>query len=756
MHKGGRDLNLLIRFGTSVFLCLGMILPVWAQSFPFKDVSHNHPAYKEIYVMQDHKIMTGMTYESFRGDLPLNRFQLAEALDALLGNRRVPQSVVIIITDINPNHQQHKKVSRVLQANLIEIDGGSFNGLRKVTRYELAQSLHRLLEFTGATPPLPREKDIKFRDIQPKYEDPVQQFANVWQITSGYPDGLFRGDRDVSRYDAAVMFSKVAALIYEDIRADLARPAPSPDIETLIAASVSPDASLTGSTTPTAPLDNVSALEQALKNEAAARSPSPAPASSASPSPSPQPSALPTPAPRPSPSVNPQPSVAPSAKPSPSGGPSASQDPRLAELEAALQGKPTPAPSLDPKKLGDLSALFGESPAPSASVTPSAKPSPSPTAKPSVAPKPTAPSAKPSPVPSAKATPAPKPTVRPSVAPSATPSPSPSAVPTPKPSATPTPAPTPKPISGDTLEELERRFQDLRNPSPSPNATVVPVASPTPRPTPKPEQPDALVDIPLPTPQPSTAATPEPSAVPRPRPLEGGKWQPPLRNRVLLLGNYRALYEERVPPSVMQALQMPATLQNISGDAGISGHLNTLFWFGEPGTPLGHLGLAVDLASLGGITFDGTDLTDLIWADLALMYKLVSGPHFDLALGLDGYFRLTDSSNDPRSNYFQAARTYMGFGMPIKAAYRVMEPLTLELTVAPHYVMQDLSNIALDILPLNRFDTQIQFLINWEAIEMGDSKISFNLGYQGLMLFDLGSEGSEMMHGILLGAGYHF
>lgn len=250
--------------------------------------------------------------------------------------------------------------------------------------------------------------------------------------------------------------------------------------------------------------------------------------------------------------------------------------------------------------------------------------------------------------------------------------------------------------------------------------------------------------------------TPAPQATPRPS-LLSTEWQPPLRSRMLLLGNYRALYEERVPPSVMQALQMPASLQNISGDAGISAHLNSLFWFGEPGTPMGNLGLGVDLATMGGITFVGVNLTDMIWADLALLYKVVSGPSFDLALGLDGYFRYTDSSNDPRSNYFQAARNYIGFGVPIKAAYRVMEPLTLELTVAPHYVMQDLSNIALpEVLPLNRFDTQIQFLINWEAFSVGQSKISLNLGYQGLMLFDLGSEGSEMMHGVLFGAGYHF
>jgi hypothetical protein len=70
--------------------------------------------------------------------------------------------------------------------------------------------------------------------------------------------------------------------------------------------------------------------------------------------------------------------------------------------------------------------------------------------------------------------------------------------------------------------------------------------------------------------------------------------------------------------------------------------------------------------------------------------------------------------------------------------------------------MQDLSNIQLSGLPLSRWDTQINFLINWDMINLGQSKISLNLGYQGLMMFDLGSEASQIYHGVTFGTGYHF
>jgi hypothetical protein len=246
-----------------------------------------------------------------------------------------------------------------------------------------------------------------------------------------------------------------------------------------------------------------------------------------------------------------------------------------------------------------------------------------------------------------------------------------------------------------------------------------------------------------------------PSVAPTPElPSSGSK--PPLRSRILLLGDYRFIYEERVPTSIMTGLKMPETQQTVSGDAGFAGQLHSLFWFGEPYTALGNLGLALDISSLGGFTFDGVDLTDLVTADAAVMYKLVSTPNFDFAAGLDGYFRYTSSSNDPRTNYFKAARTYIGVGARLSTAYRIFEPLSLELHIAPHYVMQDLSNIQLDSLPLNRFDTQIQFLINWDMFSFGSSKLSLDAGYQGLLMFDLGSEGSQMIHGGIFGLGYHF
>lgn len=225
---------------------------------------------------------------------------------------------------------------------------------------------------------------------------------------------------------------------------------------------------------------------------------------------------------------------------------------------------------------------------------------------------------------------------------------------------------------------------------------------------------------------------------------------------MFLFGDYRLIFEERVPTSIKTALKMADTQQTVSGDAGIAAQVNALYWLGQPNTLMGNIGIALDLSSMGGFKFEDAELTDIFTGDVAGLYKIVSTPNFDLATGLDFYYRTTTSSNDTRNNYFKAARSYIGMGARISTAWRIIDALSLELHLAPHFVLQDLSNIQLAGLPLNRFDTQIQFLINWDMFSIGQSKLSADLGYQGLLMFDLGSEASQIMHGVVFGLGYHF
>jgi hypothetical protein len=743
----------------SLLLVLSLILPVLAEALPYTDIDYKHWAALEAKVLYDKNLMRGVTYDRFAGEQPLNRFQLAEVLDRMLGSRVIPNTTVLIISDVLPDSREYKFINRIVQADLMVMESGLFEGLRPVTRYEFALSMDRLLTYLMATPPLPRDKKVELKDLDRDHEEVVSRLTNTWQLTNGYADGKFRGGNKVTRYEALIMLAKAAGLLYEDVRQALAQPRPTPPIEQLIEASTPPATGVpSGSTSP----DNLAVIEQML-NASGKPPASTTPSAVASVVPSARPSARPTPVPTPIPTQRPVPTPKPTVRPqsSPTPLPAKSGD-NLSELEQLLNASarpPVPTPKATPTlDMQAIEQMFGSpSPAPTVTVTPQPIITPKPTATP-VAIKPTP---KPTATPKPRATPkvlsTPKPTATPKAQPSVKPTPSarPSSVPKPTPSAlvsaSPLPVVTPRPRSSEALslvEELERQLQSVTasaSPSPQPSASL------------KPAQPDSLVAIPLPSATATPVARPSVS-VPVPTELP-----PPLRSRLLFSGVYKASYDERVPPAIKEGLKMSDTEQTISGNAGAAVHFSSLFWFGAPATPLGNLGLGIDLSSLSGFDYTSNltppqkaTLTELINADLALLYKVVSTPNFDLALGLDGYYRLTQSSNDPRTHYFLASRSYMGAGLRLQTAWRLADPVFLELSLAPHYVMQDLTNIQLAGLPLQRWDTLINFMLNWDMFSVGQSKVSLNLGYQGLLLFHLGSEASQIYHGVVLGTGYHF
>jgi len=801
----------ILRVYLALFLVLSISLGAIAEGLPYNDIDYKHWAALEAKVMYDKSIMRGVTYDRFGGDLPLTRFQFAEVLDRMLGSKVIPNTTVLIISDVLPDSREYKFINRVVQADLMTMESGLFEGLRPVNRYEFAQSMDRLLTYLTASPPMPREKKIEFKDVDREHEEMVQKLTNTWQLTNGYADGKFRGTSKITRYEALIMVAKAAGLLYEDVKQALAQPRPSPPLEQLIETSAPSTGKppVTGAPPATGqPVDNLTAIEQLLNasgNPPSSSAPTSPPAST-KPLPTPVPTQRPVPTPTPKPLPTPKPTPVPTAKPAsakpstPAGTPKpvSTGGSTLDELENLLNGsskpsakptaKPTAKPSTapatpKPATSADLQALenlFNPAassappsvlPSPKLSAKPTVQPSPKLSAKPTVQPSPklsAKPTVQPSPKLSAKPTvqPSPKlsakPTVQPSPKLSAKPTVQPSAKPSvvsPSPKATPVPKPSKSP--GDlSLEDLENQLKNL-SASPAPMASK---AAPSAAPTLKPADPDSLVNIPLPT----ASSTPVQTVMASPTPKPAGSASPvssalaPLHNRILLTGTYKLLYEERVPASIKEGLKMNDAEQTVSGSAGMAGNLNTLIWFGAPQTTLGNLGLALDISSLSGFDYtsnvgnqNGT-LTELVNADLAVLYKLVSSSSFDLAAGLDGYYRMTGSSNDPRNHYFLAARSYIGAGLRLQAAYQIFEPLSLEFSVAPHYVMQDLSNIQLAGLPLSRWDTLINFMINWDMFSMGQSKVSLNLGYQGLLLFDLGSDASQIYHGVTFGTGYNF
>ena len=98
------------------------------------------------------------------------------------------------------------KLSSAARINKSYSDG-SFRGDRNITRYEMAAIVSRLMlrgNNTLTTTAMP------FMDVPEEHwvSDFVKALAGKGLI-EGYGDGTFRGDRNITRYETAMMLAKV-------------------------------------------------------------------------------------------------------------------------------------------------------------------------------------------------------------------------------------------------------------------------------------------------------------------------------------------------------------------------------------------------------------------------------------------------------------------------------------------------------------------------------------------------------------------
>ena len=92
-------------------------------------------------------------------------------------------------------------------------DDGTFLGERNVTRYELAQIIDNFLRVT---------EQISDSDAENPFSDiPDEHWARTAvcdiaaeNIMGGYPDGTFRGNRNITRYELALILDKINSRYY--------------------------------------------------------------------------------------------------------------------------------------------------------------------------------------------------------------------------------------------------------------------------------------------------------------------------------------------------------------------------------------------------------------------------------------------------------------------------------------------------------------------------------------------------------------
>ncbi|MEB3300035.1 MAG: S-layer homology domain-containing protein [Candidatus Sericytochromatia bacterium] len=202
----------------------------------FSDVPPDHWAAEAVRDVAVRSRLMPAEGGRFRGELPLTRLDLARTVGAFIreieakSGRKLSDSAVAFVFnfgDIDEASLRKQVEALANQYNLFdyvpEVEVSRFQPRRPVVRTELAAVLAKMVDLLQKQALLPRSTVVEptnpFSDLSPldKGYDAVLATVVKYQILTGYSDGLFRGDREVTRYE----FASAAAKAFDALREQL-------------------------------------------------------------------------------------------------------------------------------------------------------------------------------------------------------------------------------------------------------------------------------------------------------------------------------------------------------------------------------------------------------------------------------------------------------------------------------------------------------------------------------------------------------
>jgi hypothetical protein len=144
-------------------------------------------------------------------------FGLLLAALALTSGRPVPAPAQGPFADVPADHPASAAVNEVAKQGLVNgYADSTFRGHLPMTRYEVAMALQRLLQIPQRAdfvihvwPPKP-PAPLRFTDVPAEHwaADAVRDLQE-WGIISGYPDGTYRGDQPMGAAEFALVLQRL-------------------------------------------------------------------------------------------------------------------------------------------------------------------------------------------------------------------------------------------------------------------------------------------------------------------------------------------------------------------------------------------------------------------------------------------------------------------------------------------------------------------------------------------------------------------
>lgn len=219
----------------TVALAVTFALPAFASlaSDTFKDVPNGHWAENGVAeVAIKHDLMKGYPDGTFRGNTPFTREQFADSLANLLRDLEATSKIswrpsthpINDYADVKPGDERDEILTLANDYGLFEgipgITPDAFGPDRTVSRNDMAKVLDNLMHLAEAKDvvrPSARQGEVPhFKDLDSNswaYQAVVDD-SQRYGVMVGFPDGTFRGDEQLTRYQYAQAISQTVPLIH--------------------------------------------------------------------------------------------------------------------------------------------------------------------------------------------------------------------------------------------------------------------------------------------------------------------------------------------------------------------------------------------------------------------------------------------------------------------------------------------------------------------------------------------------------------
>lgn len=193
------------------YVYITFFVTLWAGALP-NDIPKDHWAAPAVAEVVARGWLQGYPGGAFKGELSLDRYQLATTLARVLADSPLPvRESEVRFKDVKPNHWALPGIRRMVGEGLVQgFPDQTYRGASVLTRYQLSLVLDKLAQSLGIAAPA---RALRPDDLSAGHwaEGAVMRMIGLDVLPLG-ADGLFRGNQPVNRYQMARALWRIGQL----------------------------------------------------------------------------------------------------------------------------------------------------------------------------------------------------------------------------------------------------------------------------------------------------------------------------------------------------------------------------------------------------------------------------------------------------------------------------------------------------------------------------------------------------------------